>query len=107
MSELARVIEPADSEVELVDVLLVERRQRAEHDLAVRADLVLAQPAGGERLARLAGDPPGDEARAAPGGAAAPRAPRAGAAGGERSPTSLGTQSWNSSTVPFSTNLRI
>src|SRR3954468_20708991 len=63
MSELARVIEPADSEVELVDVLLAERRQRAEHDLAVRADLVLAQPAGGERLALLAGDAAGDERR--------------------------------------------
>src|SRR3954454_9561128 len=63
MSELVCVIESVDSEVELVDVLLVERRQRAEHDLAVRADLVLAQPAGGERLARLAGDPPRDERR--------------------------------------------
>src|SRR3954469_17743237 len=58
MSELVVVI---DSEVELVDVVLVERRQRAEHDLAVRADLVLAQPPGGERLARLAGDAPGDQ----------------------------------------------
>src|SRR3954454_7295921 len=63
MSELICVIESVDLEVELVDVPLVERRQRAEHDLAVRADLVLAQPAGGERLARLAGDASGDERR--------------------------------------------
>src|SRR3954447_8279647 len=53
----------ADSEVEVVDVVLGERRQRAEHDLAVGADRVVAQPAGGELLALLAGDPPGDERR--------------------------------------------
>src|SRR3954463_9019400 len=50
-------------EIELRDVLLVERRQRAEHDLAVRADRVLAEPAGRERLARLAGDAAGRERR--------------------------------------------
>src|SRR5262249_22703230 len=50
-------------EGELPDVLLVERRQRPEHDLVVRADRVLAEAAGGERLARLAGDPPGLERR--------------------------------------------
>src|SRR5919112_4028813 len=43
-------------EVELADVLLVERRQGPEHDLAVLADRVLAQAAGLELLARLAGD---------------------------------------------------
>src|SRR4051812_11527252 len=53
MSELVLVMR---SEVELADVLLVERRQRAEHDLAVGADRVLAEPPGGERLARLARD---------------------------------------------------
>src|SRR5688572_27512661 len=44
-------------EVELVDVVLVERRQRAEHDLAVRADRVLAEAACLELLALGAGDP--------------------------------------------------
>src|SRR3954454_10090109 len=53
MSELVLVMR---SEVEIADVLLVERRQRPEHDLPVRADRVLAEPAGGERLARLARD---------------------------------------------------
>ena len=41
----------------------VERRQRAEHDLTVGADRVLAEPPGLELLALLAGDPPGDERR--------------------------------------------
>src|SRR5215208_1885238 len=50
-----------DSEVEVVDVLGVERRQRAEHDLAVGADRVLAEPPGLELLALLAGDPPGHQ----------------------------------------------
>src|SRR5215208_4560709 len=53
----------SDLEVELVDVALVERCQRAEHDLAVLADRVVAQPAGLELLALLAGDTPGDERR--------------------------------------------
>src|SRR5215213_10051536 len=48
-------------EVELVDVALVERRQRPEDDLAVGADRVLAEAAGLELLALLAGDAPGYE----------------------------------------------
>src|SRR5687768_11425391 len=55
----ARVI--CDSEVELVDVVRVERGQRAEHDLSVRADRVLAQPPGLELLALGARDPAGHE----------------------------------------------
>src|SRR4051812_16561796 len=43
-------------EVELVDVRLVEARQRAEDDLAVLADGALAELAGLERLALGAGD---------------------------------------------------
>src|SRR5215218_26030 len=50
-------------EVELVDVALVERRQRAQDDLAVGADRVLAETAGLELLALLAGDAPGHERR--------------------------------------------
>src|SRR3954451_14637677 len=50
-------------EIELADVLLVERRQRPEHDLAVGPDRVLAEAPGGERLARLAGDAAGRERR--------------------------------------------
>src|SRR3954468_860356 len=50
-----------DSEVELVDVALVERRQRAEHDLAVLADRVLAETSGLELLPLLAADTPGHE----------------------------------------------
>src|SRR3954465_13730992 len=50
-------------EVELGDVLLVERRQRPEHDLAVRPDRVLAEAPRGERLPRLAGDAAGREGR--------------------------------------------
>src|SRR5215203_3248675 len=50
-------------EVELVDVALVERRQRAEHDLAVGADRVLAETPGLELLALLAADATGDECR--------------------------------------------
>src|ERR671914_1228107 len=53
----------ATLEVELVDVVGVERRQRAEHDLAVGADRVLAQPPGGELLTLRAGDAPGDQRR--------------------------------------------
>src|SRR5215207_459399 len=52
-----------DSEVELVDVVLVERRERPEHDLAVGADRVLAEPTGLELLALRPGDPPGGERR--------------------------------------------
>src|SRR3954463_179471 len=48
-------------EVELVDVALVERRQRAEDDLAVGADRVLAETPGLELLALLAADAPGHE----------------------------------------------
>src|SRR3954471_17454352 len=48
-------------EVELVDVALVERRQRAEHDLPVLADRVLAETPGLELLALLAADAPGHE----------------------------------------------
>src|SRR5918992_2512885 len=48
-------------EVELVDVVLVEGRQRAEHNLAVGADRVLAEAPGGELLALLAGDAARDE----------------------------------------------
>src|SRR5215218_5003840 len=43
-------------EVEVVDVVGAEGRQRPEHDLAVGADRVLAQAAGLELLALLAGD---------------------------------------------------
>src|SRR5215203_4015879 len=50
-----------DLEVEVVDVALVERCQRAEHDLAVLADRVVAQAARLELLALLAGDAPGHE----------------------------------------------
>src|SRR4051794_19192574 len=50
-------------EVELVDVVLVERRQRAEDDLAIGADRVVAETAGLELLALLAGDAPGHERR--------------------------------------------
>src|SRR4051794_12642702 len=50
-------------EVELVDVALVECRQRAEHDLAVGADRVLAETSGLELLALLAADAPGHERR--------------------------------------------
>src|SRR3954451_17987685 len=42
-------------EVEVVDVVGLERRQRAEHDLAVGADRVVAEATGGELLALLAG----------------------------------------------------
>src|SRR5438132_1677793 len=42
-------------EVELVDVRLVEDERRPEEHRALRADLVLAESARGERLARLAG----------------------------------------------------
>src|SRR4051812_36560281 len=63
MSELACVMNSVDLEVELRDVLLVERRQRAEDDLPVVADRVLPEAPGGERLARLAGDAPGDQRR--------------------------------------------
>src|SRR3954471_3464843 len=52
-----------DSEVEVVDVLGGERRERAEDDLAVGADRVLAEPAGLELLALLAGDAAGLERR--------------------------------------------
>src|SRR3954453_7690104 len=52
-----------DSEVEVVDVLSGERRQRAEDDLAVGADRVVAEPPGLELLALLAGYAPGDERR--------------------------------------------
>src|SRR3954468_17294738 len=48
-------------EVELVDVALVERRQRAEHDLPVLADRVLAETPGLELLALLAADAPGHQ----------------------------------------------
>src|ERR687886_740384 len=61
MPEVVCVIESAGLEVELRDVLLVEGGQGPEHDLAVLADRVLAEPPGGERLARLAGDAPGHE----------------------------------------------
>src|SRR3954449_12144435 len=50
-------------EVELVDVALVERRQRAEHNLAVLADRVLAETPGLELLALLAADAARDERR--------------------------------------------
>src|SRR3954468_18407587 len=50
-------------EVELVDVALVERRERAEHDLAVGADRVLAETPGLELLALLAADATGHERR--------------------------------------------
>src|SRR5689334_8276272 len=49
------------SEVEVVDVVLVEDGRRAEDDLAVRADGPLAEPAGLELLALGAGDLPGGE----------------------------------------------
>src|SRR4051812_39422156 len=52
-----------DSEVEVVDVLGGERGERAEDDLAVGADRVLAEPAGLELLALLAGDAAGLERR--------------------------------------------
>src|SRR3954469_575675 len=52
-----------DSEVEVVDVLRVEAGGRAEDDLAVGADRVLAEPAGLELLALLAGDAAGLERR--------------------------------------------
>src|SRR5712692_630333 len=45
-------------EVELVDVRLVEDERRPEEHRALRADLVLAESARGERLARLAGERP-------------------------------------------------
>src|SRR5262245_9141547 len=45
-----------DSEVEVVDVVLVELRRRAEDDLALLADRVLAEPARRELLALLAAD---------------------------------------------------
>src|SRR3954454_24026630 len=61
--EEASVTVMFDSEVELVDVALVERRQRAEHDLAVLADRVLAETPGLELLALLAADAPGHERR--------------------------------------------
>ena len=41
----------------------LKRRQRPEHDLAVGADRVVAEPAGLELLALLAGDAAGDERR--------------------------------------------
>src|SRR5262245_34551154 len=50
---------PLPSEVELVDVVRLEGGQRAEHDLPVLADGVLAEPPGGELLALGAGDAPG------------------------------------------------
>src|SRR5690349_15089830 len=50
-------------EVEVVDVVGLEGRQRAEHDLAVGADRVLAETAGLELLALLAGDPARGERR--------------------------------------------
>src|SRR3954469_14443882 len=50
-------------EVEVVDVLLVEPGGWAEDDLAVGADRVLAEPAGLELLALLAGDAAGHERR--------------------------------------------
>src|SRR3954470_21494041 len=52
-----------DSEVEVVDVLRVEAGGRPEDDLAVGADRVLAEPAGLELLALLAGDAPGHQRR--------------------------------------------
>ena len=48
-------------EVEVVNIALVECRQRAEHDLAVGGDLVVAEPPGLELLALRAGDAAGDE----------------------------------------------
>src|SRR5215213_8509102 len=50
-------------EVVVVDVVGLEGRQRAEHDLAVGADRVLAETAGLELLALLAGDPARGERR--------------------------------------------
>src|ERR671925_2416158 len=49
------------SEVEVVDVLLVEPRRRPEDHLALLADRLLAELAGLERLALGAGDPAGRE----------------------------------------------
>src|SRR3954463_10549979 len=46
-------------EVEVVDVVGLEGRQRAEHDLAVGADRVVTETAGLELLTLLAGDPAG------------------------------------------------
>ena len=79
-SRVARWSSNVRLEVEVVDVVLVERRQRAEHDLAVGADRVLAEPAGLERLALLAGDAPGRRAPRRPGrrGSRRPWAPTAG-----------------------------
>src|SRR4051794_34264392 len=48
-------------EIELVDVVLGEGRQRPEDDLTVGADRVVAETPGLELLALLAGDPAGDE----------------------------------------------
>src|SRR3954451_20724254 len=59
--EEASVTVMFDSEVELVDVALVERRQRAEHDLAFVPDRVLAEPSGLDLLPLLAADSPGHE----------------------------------------------
>src|SRR5215218_5430222 len=50
-------------EIELVDVVLGECRQRPQHDLAVGADRVVAETARLELLALLAGDAAGDERR--------------------------------------------
>src|SRR5690242_13350218 len=56
------------SEVELVDVVGGELGRRAEDDLAVLADRVVAELAGGELVALLAGDLTGGQRGAGVGG---------------------------------------
>src|SRR2546422_41598 len=56
------------SEVVGVDVARIEDRGRAQDDLSVGADRLLAQLPGGEGLALLAGDLPGGDRRGGVGG---------------------------------------
>src|SRR5918995_1001524 len=60
---MSEAVIPRFLEIELVDVVLVEGRQRSEHDLTVGADRVLAETPRLELLALLAGDAAGHKRR--------------------------------------------